>query len=94
MGEATDDGRSAMTDESFREFVVARGPDLTLLPNGFPPATARVRLFDANGVYATGTPEGAGADTPSPTPGSTGSPTAEPSSATVMASRAPSAGGR
>jgi RNA polymerase sigma-70 factor (sigma-E family) len=29
MSEGTYDGRSAMTDESFREFVVARGPDLT-----------------------------------------------------------------
>jgi hypothetical protein len=62
------------------------GIAVLFLPNGFPPATARVRLFDANGVYATGTPEGAGADTPSPTPGSTGNPTAEPSSTTVMAS--------
>ena len=52
---------------------------------GFPPATAKVRMTDANGVYATGTPAGAGAnanpsDSPSPAPGdSSSAPTASPS---------------
>jgi hypothetical protein len=43
---------------------------------GFPPATAKVRLSDASGVYATGTPAGAGANQPSTPPSPTGDPTA------------------
>ncbi|HEX3898467.1 MAG TPA: hypothetical protein VHW74_04795 [Mycobacteriales bacterium] len=34
------------------------------ISNGFPPATAQVRLSDATGVYATGTPDGSGAAQP------------------------------
>jgi hypothetical protein len=48
---------------------------------GFPPATAKVRLTDASGVYATGTPEGAGIDPDPqahPTPGEATVPTATP----------------
>jgi hypothetical protein len=47
--------------------------------DGFPPAAAEVRLSDANGVYATGTPEGAGAGTPNPSYSPTATATATPS---------------
>lgn len=64
---------------------------------GFPPASAKVRLSDASGVYATGTPAGAGANAPSdsPTPGTasmtpTATPRVAPVSTTAAASAAPS----
>lgn len=60
---------------------------------GFPPATAQVRLSDASGVYATGTPVGAGAGDPvpsvSPTPGEA-TPTATPTSIETPATAVPS----
>ena len=56
------------------------------LSSGFPPATAEVRLSDASGVYAVGTPTGAGAGQPDasarPTPGGDApTPTATPTNA-------------
>jgi hypothetical protein len=58
--------------------------------DGFPPATAEVRLSDANGIYATGTPTGAGAgadqtdasDSPTATASATPSTTPTPTPTT------------
>lgn len=54
---------------NFTPIDVHDGIGVVKLPNGIP-ATSQVQLSDANGVYATGTPYGAGLDaTTSPTPG-------------------------
>jgi hypothetical protein len=45
-----------------------------LRTTGFAPATAKVRLSDSTGVYATGTPYDAGASDPSTSPSPDGSP--------------------
>ena len=60
-------------------------------PTGFPPAAAKVRMTDASGVYATGTPAGAGANaepSASPTPDDDAAPSATPS-ATPTSMREP-----
>jgi hypothetical protein len=59
--------------------------------DGYIPQTAKVQLADASGVYATGTPYGAGPDplaSPSPTEGTEGgTPTPTPPNATARAQR-------
>ncbi|HWC36452.1 MAG TPA: hypothetical protein VG650_16720 [Mycobacteriales bacterium] len=96
-------GRPGTTDIDFspdgatwRPLETHNGIAVTFFADGFPPASARVRLSDASGVYATGKPAGAGAgESPSasPLPGgsstSSPTPTAAPSSITASASAAP-----
>lgn len=79
---------------TWRPLETRNGIAVTYFAHGFPPATARVRLSDAAGVYATGTPTGAGAgESPSasstPASSSTPTPTATPSSITAPAYAAP-----
>jgi hypothetical protein len=78
----------------FTDLTVHDGIAVVPLDN-FPPATAKVQLADANGVYATGTPDGAGAGaSSSPTPGPGGgssTPTPTPGDTTAEASPATSA---
>ena len=51
---------------TWQPMTVDNGIGHLKIEGGFPPAAALVRLSDASGVYATGTPESAGAGQPDP----------------------------
>lgn len=83
----------AANGTDFTDLEVNDGIAVVRLPT-FPPAAAVVKLSDADGVYATGAPEGAGAGadagaTTSPTPDSTELPAG---TATATATSSPGAG--
>ncbi|HWA66201.1 MAG TPA: hypothetical protein VG899_07515 [Mycobacteriales bacterium] len=68
------------------------GVGVIKIADGYPPATALVRLSDATGVYATGTPDGSGAAEPdgdNSAPAGSATPTATPTTPATAATGAP-----